>query len=281
MQPRTLSVWIFLTFIFQFPACSGLPGQAGSSSMDELQIKISDKTFENQEIAALLISKKGRSAGIIEFENCTFNGQTHFISPKGVYQGFLPSVIFRNCSFKGELSGEKIQFLGQVNFSKSSFSGNVNFQNASFQAPLGFRECNINQEFMFQNTLVMKEATWMGTHFYGISFFQGTRFFEKAQFQNVIFHANADFTLCRFDEGAMFDFARAEGKLDFSESRSEGLFTFRKAECQKRVELTLFKSFAPIRFYETTLQDSVVTKGMHFYSDGIEFKDTKGGFIPK
>ena len=261
-------------------ACSGLPGPSGNTNGEDYRLKVSGKTFENQELAALLYSRKDRPAGMLEFENCQFNGETSFILPKGIYQAFPATAVFRNCSFNGELHGEKNQFLGQINFSKCSFAKNVSFQNAAFLAPVGFRECNFNLDFLFQNVLAMKEATWMGSHFYGISFFQGCRFFEKAQFQNAIFHGNSDFTLCRFAEGALFDFVRAEGKLDFMESRTEGLMTFRKAECQKTVDLSRMKSFAPIRFFETTLKDSVVTSGMTFYSDRLEFKETKGKFLP-
>jgi hypothetical protein len=255
-------------------ACSGLPGQANSSGEEGIK-KFQGKKFDNQDIVSLLYEKGGRPYSALEFENCSFTGKTIFSSTGGFYQAFPATAIFRNCSFEADLLGEKTQFLGQLNFSKCTFSGLLSFQNASFLAPVGFRECNINKDFQFQNTFVAKEATWMGSHFYGISFFQGTRFFEKAQFQNGFFHANADFTQCRFVEGAMFDFVKAEGKLDFTESRTDGLMTFRKAECSRRVELNLVKSFAPIRFIDANLMDSVSTRGLIFIFDKLEFSGSK------
>ena len=99
---------------------------------------------------------------------------------------------------------------------------------------------------------------------------------ESAQFQNVRFMANADFTRCRFEEGGIFDFCVSAGKLDFSESKQEGLMTLRKAVLQKGLYLNRFRSFAPLRLYDTQFEDSLYHKEFRWFAEPPEVHGVLG-----
>jgi hypothetical protein len=238
------------------------------------------KTFESISIRNLLKSKSGTLPLQAEFDQCVFKGPLDLAEPGQMYQSLPVGLIFRNCSFEGEVHGSMVQFLGQISFGKCRFSKSFDARNSVFLAPAGFRECTFDGDAQFQNTIFMKESTWMGSHFYSIPFFQGTRFLDKAQFPNCVFHQNADFTLCRFEEGAVFDFARAEGNLDFSESRHHGTFTFRRAELTKVLNLTKVYSFGQLRFYETRFEGSVLTEGFRAFAEPPLLSQTVGSVKP-
>ena len=153
-------------------------------------------------------------------------------------------------------------------------------RNAVFMAPLAFRECGFDGEAGFQNCIFMKESTWLGTYFYSFSLFQGSRFMKTAQFQNARFMSNTDFTQCRFEEGAVFDYSIATGKLDFNESRQDGLMTFRKAVLQKGLYMNAFRSFAPLRLFDTQFEDSLYRRDFRWFAERPEIQGVQGKAAP-
>jgi hypothetical protein len=244
------------------------------------KISFQGKTFEVGSIRNILKSKSGSLPLQAEFDQCVFKGTFDLAEGGQVYQSLPVGLIFRNCSFEGEVLGNMVQFLGQISFGKCRFYKTFQAQNSVFLAPAGFRECTFDGDAQFQNTVFMKESTWMGSHFYAIPLFQGARFFAKAQFPNTVFHQNADFTLCRFEEGASFDFTRADGNLDLSESRHFGNMTFRKAELLKKLILSKVHSYGQFRFFETRFEDLVVTDGFRVFADAPEISQPGGKVTP-
>jgi len=255
-------------------------GKMVSESNQEKKILFTGVTFEKTDLS-ILRKKKGDSLPVtFEFDQCTFKDELSFGPAMDEFQSFQPSLLFRNCSFEGEIKGNRTQFSGQVSFGKCRFKKPVSVQNSVFLSPASFIDCTFDQDAQFQNAIFLKESSWQSSHFYGIAFFQSVRFFEKAQFSNVVFHSNADFTLCRFSEGASFDFARSEGKLDLSESRLEGLTTFRKAELLKRVSIENLRSFGQLRFLNTRFEDSLSSKGARFFAEKPEIIQPQGAIRP-
>jgi len=272
-----LIAWLFV--LTGFASCANNPAHVQDKPAEE-KLFYSGKTFDNQDLSVLGRKKNELSPKVIEFDQCTFTGTVRFGTLEEVYQSLPVTLLFKNCSFEGEVQGDMMQFLGELSFNKCRFKKVFSARNSVFHAPAGFRDCGFDGDVQFQNAVFLKESTWQGSHFYGISFFQSARFFEKAQFSNAFFHANADFTLCRFSEGAAFDFVKSEGNLDLSESRLEGLMTFRKAELFKRTSLNGLRSFGQIRFQFTRFEDSLTSKGARFFAEKPEIITPQGRITP-
>jgi hypothetical protein len=262
-----------------FASCANNPVQMKDKPAEE-KLFYSGKTFENIDVSSLGRKKNELSPRVLEFDQCTFKGTVRFGPLEEVYQSLPITLLFKNCSFEGDVIGDQIQFLGEISFNKCRFKKVFSARNSVFHAPAGFRDCGFDGDVQFQNAVFLKESTWQASHFYAISFFQSVRFFEKAQFSNAFFHGNADFTLCRFSEGAAFDFVKSEGNLDLSESRQEELMTFRKAELLKRTTLNGLRSFGQIRFLYTRFEDSLTTKGARFFAEKPEIINPQGGVSP-
>jgi len=273
-------LWFVLGLAFVWSCAGNSASNKKGEKYNGEKIRYADKSFDNQNVIGLLDQKLNHGDIELEFENCTFNGSTSFLSLRGAYGAFPVSCTFINCIFEGDLNGNMVQFSGSLNFTKCRFKKNLSFQNSTFTGPAAFRDCTFDQEAKYQNAIFLREATWMGSHFYGTTYFQSSRFFEKAQFMNVVFHANTDFTICRFSEGAIFDFSRSEGNLDFSESRIEGKTSFRKAIFVKRIVLKNIRSFAPIKFLESNFSDSLVTTGAKFFAERLEVEKPVGSLLP-
>lgn len=265
-------------------SCATGPGNSKNSGtmapMDEHQTQFKGMTFESANLATFLEHKKGHLLRLIEFENCQFTGTLKFSPLDNIHQTFPASVIFRNCSFEGDVQANLTQFTGQVSFGKCRFKKLANFQNAVFLGPAGFRECTFDGDAQFQNAIFMRENTWMGSHFYGIGFFQAARFMEKANFSNCVFHGYADFSICRWDEGLMMDYTRVDGNIDFTDGRNFGLMNFRASEF-KRIQLNQFRSFALIRFTEATFNEGLQTDGARFFAEPLQIQKPKGAAAPK
>lgn len=267
-------------------SCASGPGKNNQNTpqtmapTDEHKTLFKGTTFEMANLATFLEHKKGHLLRFIEFEKCTFTGSLKFSPLENTYQTFPATVVFRDCTFEGDVQGNMTQFAGQVSFGKCRFKKLANFQNSVFLGPSGFRECTFDGDAQFQNTLFLKENTWMGSHFYGIGFFQAARFLEKANFANCVFHGYADFSICRFDEGLMMDYTRVEGTLDFTDSRQHGPMNFKGSEL-KRTQFNNLRSFALLRFTETTFNDSLITKGAQFFAEPMQIQKPKGAKAPK
>lgn len=258
-------------------SCATGPGknnQSVESESGDYQMLFKEKTFEMANLATFLERKKGLTLRLLEFENCTFTGVLKFSPLDNINQTFPATVIFRNCTFEGDVQGNMTQFAGQVSFGKCRFKKLANFQNSTFSAPVGFRECTFDGDAQFQNTLFLRENTWMGSHFYGIGLFQAARFMEKANFSNCVFHGYGDFSLCRFDEGLNMDYSRCEGTLDFTDGRNMGLMNFR-GTAMKRAQLNNLRTYGLIRFTDATFSDSLITKGTQFFAEPIQISKTK------
>lgn len=276
------SVLLFcLVFLFGISCANRNPGvQQTGFHESEKRIVLKGKTFSQADFSSFLKENQADKAMVIELENCRFTSDFQLNPIPGYYTSFGPNLIFRSCTFEGNLMGEMLQFQGQISFGKCLFKKLVSFRNASFLAPVGFRECTFDGDAQFQHGQFWRESTWMGSHFFGIPLMQACRFDEPALFTNVVFHANADFSLCRFESGGSFDFCRVEGRLDFSESKQEGLLTFRKAELLKQTRFQQFTGNGRLRFFETRLEDSLKFEGARFPFFKPEFSGTTGKISP-
>ena len=267
--------FLLLCFSLVVSCCAG-PRPSSAQQGDENTILISNRYFSHQNLLDLAKLQNGKTAHRLEFQRCTFQGQVSLSALPNAYQNFPVGIFFKDCTFEAEVNFQSIHFSGQVDFGKCQFKRGLVAKNSVFTAPVGFRECGFDGEASFQNSIFMKECTWLGCFFYSYALFQGTRFMETAQFQNTRFLANADFTRCRFEEGGIFDFCVATGKLDFSESRQEGLMTFRKAVLQKGLYLNRFRSFAPLRLYDTQFEDSLYHKEFRWFAEPPEVQGVLG-----
>ena len=277
MRKSVLSLVSVFVLGFALSACAGpKPANAVLAQADENVMIFTNRTFANQNLSDLIRRQDGKTAIRLEFQRCTFQGVTSLSSLPNAYQAFPSGLFFRDCTFEGEINFQAISFPGQVDFSKCQLKKGLICRNAVFMAPMGFRECGFDGEAGFQNCIFMKECTWLGSVFYSYALFQGSRFMKTSQFQNVRFMANSDFTQCRFDEGGVFDFCIATGKLDFSESRQEGLMTFRKSVLQKGLYLNRFRSFGPLRLFETQLEDSLYHRDFRWFAEAPESHGLQG-----
>jgi hypothetical protein len=272
-QKFRLVILLFLVASSQYVLGSG-QGLVKSSEGDT-QI-FTNRYFANQNLAELMRQADGRNCLRMEFQRCTFQGSTSMSSMPNAYQSFPAGLFFRDCTFEGELNLQSIHFTGQLDFNKCQFKKDLIARNAVFTAPLAFRECGIDGEAVFQNCLFMKESTWIASYFYKPALFQGSRFMKPAQFQSAHFMANADFNLCRFEEGGAFDGCVATGKFDFNGSRQDGLMTFRKAILQKGLSMNKFRSFAPLKFIDTKLEDSLHHRDFRWFAEVPEVQGVQG-----
>lgn len=268
-----------LVFGSLLSCCAGPKNQNSAGTGNALVFQ--NETFTNASIFAMMEKAGKKQIQQLEFINCNFQGETGFGNSAGSYHGFSAGLLFKDCSFEGDVNLQAVSFAGQADFSKCRFKKNLILKNSVFLAPFAFRNCGIDGEAGFQNCTFLKESTWMGSYFYNLALFQGSSFMKPAQFQNVHFSGNADFTQCRFGDGAIFDFCIATGKLDFTESRQEGLMTFRKSALKKGAQLIKFRSFAPLKFSETEFEDSLQVRGFRWFAEKPEILNPQGSKKPE
>lgn len=280
MKHRSVLLFCFV-FLFGISCANRNPGMQQTGFQEpEKRVLVKGKEFSQSDFQLLAKEIQAEKALVIELENCRFKSDFQFNPLPGYYASFAHNLIFRSCTFEGNVTGEMLQFQGQISFGKCLFKKPVSFRNSTFFAPAGFRECTFDGDGQFQHCQFWRESTWMGSHFFGIPLMQACRFDEVAQFTNVVFHGNADFSLCRFESGASFDFARAEGNLDLTEARQNGLMTFRKAELLKQTRFEQFQGNGRLRFFETRIEDSLKMKGARFPFFKPEFSGTSGKISP-
>ena len=150
-------------------------------------------------------------------------------------------VVFRNCTFKGDViayknlskDGKRKNIAGfNIELGESSttystdFPENVVFENCTFEGDSEFKYSNFARVANFSGTKFSQQANFKYAHFKGEASFSGNQFSEYANFKyadfddqvyfkNARFRDYADFKYAHFHDGVSFKSGRFQRHADF------------------------------------------------------------------
>ena len=174
------------------------------------------------------------------FSGAVFDGDVSFLYATFEY------IEFKDVSFDGDATFEKVTASGTVVFTGSTFAGAADFDEVTFGRDVLFDDTHFDQKASFRGVecrggtaLLVDDASFAGAVFsdhvtfkrgrFGYSNFTDAEFVDDAVFKRSEFTDDVLFDDVRFNEGADFDEVLFDGDSTFTNAVFAGTATFRGA----------------------------------------------------
>lgn len=163
----------------------------------------------------------------LTFKNCAFKG-----SISGYYHNyqqntilrtrFLKAIIFKDCEFQGESSFQDAEFQGKVDFSGSEFQTEALFKNVEFKKEVHFHDVHFRGDANFRSAVFKKVVNFIGAYFEEEAEFRYAKFQRGGNFYKALFMNKAFFKATEFYKMAFFKDVQFKSDSDFQDAKFNG-----------------------------------------------------------
>jgi len=178
----------------------------------------------------------------VVFRNCTFKGDV--IAYKHLRDGKSSRILnidlgdggtTYSTDFREGVVFENCNFGGDSEFKYSTFSKNVNFSGSKFQNQANFKYAVFKNGAYFAGIRFDEYANFKYADFTDKADFQDTSFREYADFKYAEFSQKANFTQGRFQRHADFKYAEFNEGVTFEKANFEGSADFKYSNGKRHV----------------------------------------------
>ena len=170
----------------------------GTSKFDNASFcdrsRFDDAAFENT-----VYFKKTKFQETTVFDGAKFSSAAYFdeseFSPSaGTARQALGGAGFRNTTFAGIASFERVQWNVPINFDGASFEDNVNYECGAFGREATFQRATFKRSSHFSAVNFKRQVNFNDASFLSTTYFRRTNFFEPPMFFETKLHEDTDFS---------------------------------------------------------------------------------------
>lgn len=194
---------------------------------DDTPEQSSEELFDSRNliINAADINKKIKKGKDIEYRNATIIGDLIFLAsneknlltPQLVKHEVNSSVIFYNCTFKGNIIAHRTY---TDHSEVSEFNKNLTFIECTFQDTVNFTSSDFNDLVNFSGSDFHEFVTFESSCFnYRKNYFDKVRFYKNAMFNLMKVNGNISFFEAIFDDNVIFQLSKFNDPVQFGAAK--------------------------------------------------------------